>query len=267
MRQEGSRTILPPDYQELGNRLAEVGLQPDLPWLWIRALIRDDGGTVTITAHPAPFNQIWQQEGPANAEPAGFGPEWRGYRYEAIGLLHHMGHEGRHFTNTSERLPGHPPLWRSLVYGTDRVTLEAELWWQQAYRPTGDGEPALIAELRWWRGLGGAQPFFRVTLPDNQAPSRKHWEAAQEGRQLLFDRQQRVIPTGMSDADAFEDAVKLGLEWLDDHPTKHPKDFGRPEFTAQRCTGPDATAKWMTDKNFGIKQVQRELARRLQWPT
>jgi len=69
----------------------------------------------------------------------------------------------------------------------------------------------------------------------------------------------------MSDDDAREQAVRFCLEWLDDHPGKRPEDFGRAEFAAKRCTGPDAAHSWMTAKHFGIKQVQREAARRKRW--
>ena len=71
----------------------------------------------------------------------------------------------------------------------------------------------------------------------------------------------------MSDEAAFEEAVGLGIEWLADNPGKHPKDFGRPQLAAKRCTGLPAVNKWMRDKHFGIRRVQREIARRVQWPT
>jgi len=59
---------------------------------------------------------------------------------------------------------------------------------------------------------------------------------------------------------------KSSLEWLADNPTKSPTDFGRPQFTAKRCTGQAAANRWMTEKHFGIRRVQRELAKRIQCP-
>jgi hypothetical protein len=71
-------------------------------------------------------------------------------------------------------------------------------------------------------------------------------------------------PRAISDQEAFEKAVRFGLEWLADHPDKQPKDFNCQEFAGRRCTSVSATARWMKDKHFGIKQVRQELVRRRQ---
>lgn len=70
-------------------------------------------------------------------------------------------------------------------------------------------------------------------------------------------------PRAMSDEAAFEQAVTFGLEWLDRHPGKEPKDFGDQEFASARCTGMSAARTWMTTKHFGIKRVRIEMARRI----
>jgi len=70
-------------------------------------------------------------------------------------------------------------------------------------------------------------------------------------------------PTAMSDEDALEEAVRFGLEWLADHPGKEPADFGRREFQQKRCSGSAAVKKWMRNKHFGIRTIQREMARRV----
>jgi hypothetical protein len=85
---------------------------------------------------------------------------------------------------------------------------------------------------------------------------------AQRGLDLFYEIQHRRA--GMSDEDAFEEAVRLGIEWLQDNPWATPADFGRTQLTVKRITGPDATKKWLKEKHFGIKDVQRALTHRFQ---
>lgn len=69
-----------------------------------------------------------------------------------------------------------------------------------------------------------------------------------------------------SDQDAFEAAVKLGLEWQQANPHDPATGFTLKQFSAARCTGPDATKKWLKDKHFGMREVQREISRRFRGP-
>jgi hypothetical protein len=63
--------------------------------------------------------------------------------------------------------------------------------------------------------------------------------------------------------EAFEQAVRYGLEWIEDTPGATPANFDRKQLTAKRVTGEDATKSWLRDKHFGIREVQQEIARRL----
>lgn len=69
-------------------------------------------------------------------------------------------------------------------------------------------------------------------------------------------------PSAMSDAEAFEQAVQFGLEWLNDNPIAEPSGFTFEQLRLRRCTGPDALKKWLKTKHFGIRRVQQELVKR-----
>jgi len=69
-----------------------------------------------------------------------------------------------------------------------------------------------------------------------------------------------------SDAEAFDHAVGLGLEWLRDHPGEVPAGFSVKELAAKRFTKYASTQQWMKHKHVGIRAVQRELARRISRP-
>lgn len=85
---------------------------------------------------------------------------------------------------------------------------------------------------------------------------------AQRGLNLFYEIQHHR--PGMSDEAALEEAVRLGIEWLQANPWATPADFGRAQLTVKRITGPDATKRWLKEKHFGIKDVQRALAHRFQ---
>ncbi len=201
-----------------------------------------------------------------------FDQRWDRYYFAVVGLIRHLDLEGDRYAAPS---PG--PDHSLRLYGGLRLIgsepqLEIAPWWQVAYIPKrGGGEPPLVPQLRWWPGCGGGVALsFRDNLPRDRIPTKADLKAAIEARRLLLmvgEPARSPGPHAMSNADAFEEAVNLGIEWLNDHPGKHPKDFGITEFTAKRCTGPDATARWMKEKHFGIKQVQRAIARRVRWPT
>ena len=142
-------------------------------------------------------------------------------------------------------------MGRSFESGTDNLTLEAALWWQQAYQPEQNGEkPALVAELRWWPGRSGARPFVSINLKHDQAVSPTSVVPAQKARALLFGIQQRLSQGGRlrleEDLDSgWEEETRRAIEYRN----------------RTRCTWEAA------GRHFGISERQlRERRTRLRMP-
>jgi len=130
-------------------------------------------------------------------------------------------------------------------------------WRTRAIHP----KASIFAQTDWCPNWPTVELSYGGGLPGDT-------RAAVIGLTLLQDiALKRSGPHAMSDEDALKEAVRFGLEWLQDNPTKLPQDFSRRHFATKRCTGIDAANKWMTDKHFGIKQVQQEIARRIGQPT
>jgi hypothetical protein len=62
-----------------------------------------------------------------------------------------------------------------------------------------------------------------------------------------------------SDRDAFEEAVRLGAEWLRENPGKSPADLKSRHLAARKAVEPRSYEKWMAAKHFGIKAVRARL--------
>jgi len=195
------------DRVELEDRLRELGLPPSpQPWVWIRTIEpcpENGDARLLIIARTAPVAAPNMDPNSARIMASVPGPgafftrAWSGYHFEAVGLLRRFRREGLNLDFTGDGLPGRPPMWRSFESGTDNLTLEAALWWQQAYKPEqSGGKPALIAELRWWPGRAGARPFFSINVEHDQAVSPPQVVPAQKARELLFGIQQRLSQGG-----------------------------------------------------------------------
>jgi hypothetical protein len=191
---------LPP---EIASRFNELGISfEQTPWIWIRTLdpIRKQADTVCrIIAHLPTANglTIWSEDQSSPLSQAGFGPEWDHHYYEAVGVLRCFNHAGGRFVAAPDNLPGQPPLWEAAPLGTHGSSITAALWWQRAWRLTSRGiPPTLIAELRWWPGLIGAQPFFRPTTEVDQSIDTGHLRAAERARTLLYGLRPNLGSTG-----------------------------------------------------------------------
>lgn len=117
------------------------------------------------------------------------------------------------------------------------------------------------ADIAWSRGAASSAIRFRFgkwTTRDG--------EAACSALRWLETLPRLGGQRAMSDAEAFQDAVRHGLEWLQDNPGAEPRGFTREELRRRRCVGPDAIKQWMRDKHFGIRDVQRELERQFRRP-
>ena len=188
------------ELQTLGPRLDEVGLARGSPWAWIRTMqplgVPNSEAFLRFTVNlKATTGEIWSQDQPVSTGCETFAPEWVGYHYEAVGLLRHFDWDDRRHTITGGEPPGHPPLWQVRMPGTEFLMFEAALWWQRAFRPKARGEePALVAELRWWPGLEGAWPFFRVMSPVDKPITRQETAAAEQARRLLHGLQPKLRP-------------------------------------------------------------------------
>jgi hypothetical protein len=79
---------------------------------------------------------------------------------------------------------------------------------------------------------------------------------AGEAIQLLRGLAQR----GMSNEEAFAEAVRFGLEWLEDHPNNLTRDLRSHHLAARKVIEPKSYEKWMGDKHFGIKAVRAKIA-------
>jgi hypothetical protein len=179
-------------------------------------------------------------------------------------FTHDGGWPAGRFTVVGGLLLGHPtaPAWPPLI------NLGGSLIAGFLTTLTIPGGRAM-AHVRWRLKPTGV---YELRSELHFTPGRPRWTDAELDRAAKALRWLETLPrtggpTATSDEAAFEEAVRLGMEWLNDHPGEHPKDFGRPQFAAKRCTGLEAANAWMTAKHFGIKRVQREIARRVRWPT
>jgi hypothetical protein len=84
-------------------------------------------------------------------------------------------------------------------------------------------------------------------------------KAAGKALRFLADNFPIGGPTAMSDEDAFAEAVRFGMEWLEDHPGKTVFDLKSHHLAARKCIEDKSYAKWMNEKRFGIKAVRAQI--------
>lgn len=245
--------------REIRAALAQTGIPPSAQWGYLvyhHTLIRGEGHVVGRAHLPAPGLPLpLGQSGPWTlAREVVFRWPWdkryQGYRFEVFGLQLESGEAIEQQPSRTAWIMSQPApipgVSRFYALATYRV------------RITHDTSP-VIATTHWQPGWDEPKPSYEGgSLGDD--PS-----IATRGLELYYGFT-RSGPTAMSDEEAFEEAVQFGLEWLHDNPNAEPADFGRKQFTAKRCTGHEATEKWMKEKHFGIRKVQRELGRRFQRP-
>lgn len=207
-----------------------LGLPSGAAWIRLRTerpINRDGEGNAFLTEEPDGRNRL----------PFRMPPSKRWHRFNVIlfGAL---------------VVTGEPPeesTWPYWGLGGAWIQLRCAGLWET-------GSP-LRAEAAWSLRHGD----FEYIRFDEGRPTPGQLARAGEAIQLLRGLAKR----GMSDEDAFEEAVGFGLEWLADNPGAEPNGFTFEQLRRRRPTGPDALRKWMKDKHFGIRQVQRELERRI----
>jgi hypothetical protein len=126
-------------------RLAEIGISEVTHWIWIQTVqpIQDPDNIAIRETVLLPKSidgidwEILREDlPPATWERDIFRSKWKGYHYEAIGLLRYFNRHGHRFTAPQVGPPGVPPTWTDREKGIEEPSVVAALWWQRAYRPT-----------------------------------------------------------------------------------------------------------------------------------
>jgi hypothetical protein len=185
-------TIAQPDPNgaALSSLLAQIGLDPGLPWVWIGtgAPIRDPSAAMVFRMFVhVPETGPWPWPSELPIAPGTFGAEWRGYHFEALGLLRRIAMIELDFT--WDDAPDGGPSWRAFNARTGDLRLDVALMWLRAYRAGKRRVPPLVAEQRWVPGENRVHDFFRVTISANELPTADDLKAAQRARAMLHKLQ------------------------------------------------------------------------------
>lgn len=144
----------------------------------------------------------------------------------------------------------HPYITSRYRLGETLTAIVMETWYGRLFIADQDIEAEAV-----WTPAGTRVAITRA------GPRWSGRALAGAGRAAYLLQEYTQPPGGMTDAEAFDEAVRLGAEWLVDHPTKSPRDLRCSHLAARKVIEEKSYATWMTSKHFGIKDVRAKLVK------
>jgi hypothetical protein len=244
---------------------------PPGPWVWLRTIApcpKSGDTRLVIVARVAPsatpetpiHTDIQRMDVPIDND-GYFTPQWAGYHYEAIGWLRHYHSDVVTLDMTGMPLEGRPPTLELLPRDPERLSLEAALRWQRAYKPTEDGTPRqLTPELHWEVGEIGPRLVCPIDPPGAETTD-TDFRATMQARSRLLALQTKLSRTRAHRDRAFDldQAVRIARALLTGDPPQHPTT----ELIAEAITKEEdrylsesgLTARWQRHKKYGDESI------------
>lgn len=274
----GARGALVPPLVE--QMLGESVLQDGDPWCYIGT---QDGAIQHPPSDPnghvlaVIFNDIRIEQfrrTTVTLRPTALSRDWRGYRLHLLGRIVYMGLTAPPLVITEQPDAGdHQGQRFRLTSATDGgVTLDIELYYQQAFRPLarvrrqGDprgDEPTVIAQRHWNPRQSDPFDVLRYTTGqrDHTADTYRQAErAASLLRNLRLDGVREAHRPSRSPEEARDELARNAITWVRGRRGRTLAEVGDRELAEVRVTGVSAVEAFKRTNDIKIADVRRRAA-------